>query len=82
MADFDPGQREHELADALVTLIIAVSRYGGSARKPRDTKARLATLQHVTILVADGVAERVGAIGGRRAAAAFRARLSNNGEPK
>lgn len=78
MADFDPGQREHELADALTTLLIAVSRYGSSARKPRDTKARLDTLQHVTILVADGVTERVAAIGGKRAAAAFRARLSSN----
>jgi hypothetical protein len=74
-AGLDPFQREHELADAIVTLMIAASRYGDSDEQARDTAERFATLQHVTVLVARDVAERVHALGGKDAAAAFRKTL-------
>jgi hypothetical protein len=48
----DPAQREHELSEAILTLMVAASRYGGSDTPPRPTAKRLATLQHVTVLVA------------------------------
>jgi hypothetical protein len=68
----DPFQREYELADAIVTLFIACSRYGNSNKQARDTAERFVTLQHVTVLVAHEVAERVYAVRGKDAAAAFR----------
>ena len=71
----DPWQREHELSEAVLTLMVAASRYGGGDKRPRPTAKRLATLQHITLLVAHGVAERVHNVLGARAAAAFRKAL-------
>jgi hypothetical protein len=71
----DPFQREHELADAILTLMIACSRYGAGDDKPRETGDRLATLEHITGLVTDEVAERVCHLRGKQAATRFRAQL-------
>jgi hypothetical protein len=76
----DLGQRDYELAEAITTLLIAVSRYGNDDGEPRPTPARLATLTEVTALVADGVAERVGNINGKDASKQFRKRLAAEGE--
>jgi hypothetical protein len=75
MSEFDPGQREHELSEALVTLIIAVSRYGQDDVTPRPTADRLASLERIAILVAEGVEERIANISGAAAARAFRKEL-------
>ena len=50
-ANLDPFQREHELADAIVTLMIASSRYAADGDRP--------TCSRITLLVAHAVAERV-----------------------
>jgi hypothetical protein len=68
----DPEQREHELADAMLTLLIAVSRYGSGDKRPRPTAKRLATLEQVTALVAAGVGERIRAVRGKKTAANVR----------
>jgi hypothetical protein len=73
MTNFDPAQREHEVAEALLTLLIAVSRYG--TRKPRKTKARTASLERIVALVVAGVEERVRNIRGNKTATDFRTRL-------
>jgi len=72
MVDLDPGQRDHELAKALVTLLIAVSRYGTNDKHARPTVERLAVITEIATLLADGVAERISAISGEQAAADFR----------
>jgi hypothetical protein len=59
----------------VLTLVVAASRYGGGDTRARPTAKRLATLQHVTLLVAHEVAERVRALRGNEAAAAFRRAL-------
>jgi hypothetical protein len=69
-AGLDPFQREHELADAIVTLMIGASRYGS-----KDDDGRLDLLAHVTLLVAHTVAERVRDLRGIKAGAAFRKAL-------
>jgi hypothetical protein len=69
----DPFQREHELADAIVTLLIACSRYGS-----KDDDGRLDLLAHVTLLVAHAVAERVRDLRGIKAGAAFRKALGRH----
>ena len=73
MSDLDLGQREHELAEALITLLIAVSRYG--SRKPCKAKVRLCSLERIVAQVVDGVEERVRNIRDDKAAAGFRARV-------
>ena len=73
---FDPGQREHELADALLTLLIACSRYGINDKRPCSTADRLETIERVTHLVADQVAERIRNLRGQQAADQFRAQMS------
>jgi hypothetical protein len=80
-AGLDPFQCEHELADAIVTLLIACSRYGNSDEQARDTAERFATLQHVTVLVAHEVAGRVRDLRGEDAAAAFRRALGRRRLP-
>jgi hypothetical protein len=80
-AGLDPWQREYELSAAILTLMVACSRYGTSDVKPRETEDRLATLQHVTLLVANEVTERVRNIHGKPAAAAFRKALGRRRQP-
>jgi hypothetical protein len=77
----DPGQREYELADALMTLVIAVSRYNNSAAVDRATPTaeRLVFLRRLTTLLAQGVAERVEKLEGKPAAAEFRKGLGKRG---
>ena len=74
-ANAEPWQREHELANAVVTLLIAVSRYGG-----RSDADRLAVLQHIA-LVAYELAERVRDVRGVAGAAAFRRALGRRRQP-
>jgi hypothetical protein len=76
-AGLDPFQREHEIADALLTLLIAHSRYGVS----RDAD-RLGLIAHITILLAHEVGERVHNINGKDAARAFRKALARKGPPQ
>ena len=76
-ANTDPGQREHELSDALTTLLIAVSRYGG-----RSDADRLELIQHLTVLLAHGIADRVRLMCGTEAASAFRKALAGKGPPQ
>jgi hypothetical protein len=52
-ANVDQGQREYELADAVLTLLIAASRYSGASDADR-----IIVLKRVTKLVARSVAER------------------------
>jgi hypothetical protein len=75
-ANVEPWQREFELADAVLTLLIAASRCGGRSDADRD-----AILQHVTVLVAARVAERVHRLRGKEAAAALRKALGRRGRP-
>jgi len=70
----DPFQREHEIADALVTLLIAHSRYGVA-----NDADRLGLIQHITIIVAHEVGERVERMHGKDAAKAFRKALGRKG---
>jgi hypothetical protein len=77
----DPGQREHELSEALVTLLIAASRFGDDNDAVRPTADRLDLVAHVTLLVAHEVAERVRALRGKEAAAAFRKALGQRSSP-
>ena len=70
-----PWQREHELAEAILGLMIAISRYGANDDKARDTAERLASLEHITLLVASGVAERVRKLHGKQAETALRKAL-------
>jgi hypothetical protein len=58
MSNLDPGQLEHELSEALITLIIAVSRYGRDDDAPRSTVDRIASLEQIVKLVTDGIEER------------------------
>ena len=76
MANLDPGQREPELSDALLTLLIAMSRYAGGNKRARPTAARLATMAEVAVRIANGVAERIGKLNGKDAAKEFRRRLA------
>jgi hypothetical protein len=69
----DPCQREHE--HAILTLMIAASRYGASDEQLRDTSERLDALRHITALIAHEVVERVHHLRGMAAAAAFRKAL-------
>jgi hypothetical protein len=81
MSALDPGQREHELVDALVTLLIAVSRYGNDDANVRPIAERLATIAYITALIADDVARRIGNINGKEAERAFRRRFSRPAFP-
>jgi hypothetical protein len=81
MATLDPRQREHELSEALTSFLIAVSRYGGNNTRPRLTAKRLDSLQHITVLVAHAIAERVHNISGKKAAAGFRKALGRRRKP-
>jgi hypothetical protein len=76
-AGLDPFQREHEIADALLTLLIAHSRYGVS----RDAD-RLPLIEHIVVLLAHEVGERVERMRGKDAARAFRKVLARRGSPK
>src|SRR5262245_4193640 len=67
----EPFQREHELAGALLTLAIATTRYGS-----RNDNQRLALLQHVIVLLAHEVGERVEHLHGKDAAKALRKSLA------
>ena len=69
------GQREHELADAVLTLLIAVSRLGS-----KDDADRLAVLEQVAQHLADGVAERVCALRGVEAGQQFRKALARRSQ--
>ena len=71
----DLGQREHELADAVLTLLIAVSRFGS-----KDDADRLAVLEQVAQHLADGVAERVCALRGVEAGQQFRKALARRSQ--
>lgn len=71
----DLGQREHELADAVLTLLIAVSRLGS-----KDDADRLAVLEQVAQHLADGVAERVCALRGVEAGQQFRKALARRSQ--
>jgi hypothetical protein len=79
MSTLDPGQREYELAEAIMTLIVAASRYAGGNKRPRPTSARLYTMAEITALLADGTAERIGKIKGKAAAKKFRKRIGFHG---
>jgi hypothetical protein len=70
----DSFQREHEMCDALLTLLIAHSRYGASTDADR-----LPLIQHIVTLLAHEVGERVERIRGKDAARAFRKALSRKG---
>ena len=72
----DPFQREHEIADALVTLLIAHSRYGAGSDADR-----LGLIMHITIIIAHEIGERVARLRGNDAARAFRRALARK-EPK
>lgn len=50
----DPGQREYEPAETIVTLIVAVSRYGTDEKRARSTAQRLFTITEITAVVAGG----------------------------
>jgi hypothetical protein len=75
-AGLDPWQREHEMADALLRLLIAHSRYGVE----RDAD-RLGLMQHIVVLLAQEVAERVERLLGKDAARAFRRCLARKEPP-
>ena len=62
--------------EALLTLLIACSRYGINDARPCSTADRLETIERVTHLVADKVAERIRNLRGQHAAKQFRVRLS------
>jgi hypothetical protein len=65
------------MCDALVTLLIAHSRYGA------DTDAgRLPLIQHIVVLLAHEIGERVERILGRDAAKAFRKALARKEPPR
>jgi hypothetical protein len=66
----DPFQREHEIADALLTLLIAHSRYDVS-----NDAGRLGLIQHIALLLVHEIAERVELLRGKDAAKAFRRAL-------
>jgi hypothetical protein len=72
MGNLDPDQREHELVEALVTLLIAVSRYGADDKHARPTANRLVVITEIAALLANRVAERAAAIDGKSAAKALR----------
>jgi hypothetical protein len=72
----DPNQRDHELGEALLTLLIAISRYGNNEKVARPTPARLATMEELAVLIVNGVAARLRKIAGEQAEARFRARVS------
>jgi hypothetical protein len=65
------------MSDALVTLLIALSRYGA-----RSDDQRLPLIQHITVLLAHEVGERVERIRGKDAAKAFRRALARKGPPQ
>ena len=67
----DAFMREHEMADSILRLLIAHSRYGANTDADR-----LPLIQHVTVLLAHEVAERVERIRGNDAARAFRRALA------
>jgi hypothetical protein len=69
--------REHEMADSVLTLLIAHSRYGANSDADR-----LPLIQHIVVLLAHEVAERVERIRGKDAAKAFRKALSRKGLPQ
>jgi hypothetical protein len=71
----DPHQAEHELAEAIITLLIAVSRYGTNDRRARPTAKRLATIEHIAMLVVGEIAEHIDNINGKTAARRFKARI-------
>jgi hypothetical protein len=77
MVTLDPNQREHELADALLTLIIALSRYGDNDQQAQ-LRARLAVIAAIAVQIADEVAARIGKLEGEAAAQQFRGRLGRN----
>jgi hypothetical protein len=62
--------REHEMCDALLRMLIAHSRYGANTDADR-----LGLIEHVVVLLAHEVGERVERIRGNDAARAFRRAL-------
>jgi hypothetical protein len=73
----DPFQREHEMCDALLRLLISHSRYGADS-----DGERLPLIQHIVVLLAYEVAERVERMRGKDAAKAFRKALARKGLPQ
>jgi hypothetical protein len=73
----DPFQREHEMADGILRLLIAHSRYGASSDADR-----LPLIQHVVVLLAHEVGERVHNMRGKDAAKAFRKALARKEPPQ
>jgi hypothetical protein len=67
----DPFQRESELADAVLRLLVAHSRYGVST-----DAGRIALVAHITVLLAHKIAKRVEQLRGQDAARAFRRALA------
>jgi hypothetical protein len=73
----DPWQREHEMCEGLLRLLIAHSRFA-----VRPNADRLGLIAHITILLAHEVAERVHNINGKDAAKSFRRALARKGPPQ
>ena len=73
-AGLDPFQRVHEMCGALLTLLVAHSRYATNADADR-----LGLIQHIVVLLAHEVGERVHHINGKDAAKAFRKALARKG---
>jgi hypothetical protein len=69
--------REHEMADSVLTLLIAHSRYGANSDADR-----LPLIQHVVVLLAHEVGERVHNMRGKDAAKAFRKALARKEPPQ
>ena len=70
----DPFQREHEIANALLTLLIAHRRFGVA----RDADP-LPLIQHIVALLTHEISERVERMRGKDAARAFRKALARKG---
>ena len=73
----DEFQREHEMCDALLRLLIAHSRYATNS----DAE-RLPLVAHIVVLLAHEIAERVHNINGKEAGRAFRKALARNEPPQ
>ena len=65
------------MCDALLRLLIAHSRYGAN-----NDADRLPLIQHIVVLLAHEVVQRVHNISGKDAAKAFRRALSRKGLPQ
>jgi hypothetical protein len=67
----DAFMREHEMCDALLRMLIAHSRYGANTDADR-----LGLIEHVVVLLAREVGERVERIRGKDDARAYRRALA------